>query len=136
MLRPFIIVAAVLSSLGAHCSRPPGPVPQSQIYFDSGAVVRLHLKDGLDIRGTLVNRVAPGGSVLMLCEAQDEGECPAGERDRARSAVSAVTQLRYRLRDSCKRGRGERPEQSSTSSQEKGRARRTGQFCAPRCAPY
>jgi hypothetical protein len=96
-MHPFIIVAAILSTLGAHCPPPPAPVPESRVYFDSGAVVRVHLEDGADVRGTLVNRLAPGGTVLMLCAAQHEGECDSPESTTVREVpLSTVTQLRYR----------------------------------------
>src|SRR5688572_13210731 len=95
---------AVLA-LGAHCQHSPwayapepAPAPRSQVFFDSGAVVRAYLQDGNVVTGRLLVSFAPGGQQLVACQAR---RAPCGHVDAPgarRLPLTAIQQLEFPYR--------------------------------------
>lgn len=64
------------AALAAHCphspygfNTPPAqPPPRTQVFFDSGAVLRVEFRDGKVVTGHLVESFVAGGERLVLCE--------------------------------------------------------------------
>ena len=87
-MRKAIAVAAAFTGLAACCPAPLPPGPASQIYFDSGAAVRIRLRGGGEVRGTLLAGSAPGALELTVCEAR-HGSCRT-------VSLGTIEELRYR----------------------------------------
>lgn len=73
VVRAIAIAFVAFAAIAASCPHTPWAVqlapshkPGPQVFFDSGAVVRAHLKDGEVVAGPLAASFAPGGGRLIV----------------------------------------------------------------------
>ncbi len=97
-MRLIALSCAALASIAAHCPHSPWafqPAPEPnrgpQVFFDSGAVVRVHLENSRVITGPLLTSFAPGAEQLSLRTNDSSISVPLAQVDELKMPYSGAS---------------------------------------------
>lgn len=98
LMRIIALSCAALASIAAHCQHSPWafqPAPEPhrgpQVFFDSGAVVRVRLEDSRVITGRLLTSFAPGAEHLSLSTNDSSVSVPLAQVDELKMPYSGAS---------------------------------------------